>query len=242
LVVDGLMDSETPPDVPTGWDCKFSENRQRWYFFDMADPKTTSWKLPPPAADVDVELDELLSNLTLASGAAAASPRPGQKSEAGQEPTAAGSGSRRLIIVRHAYRLDEADLSWPNKALRPQDSPLAHVGLRQAALLGEWLAARESTATEPIALVLASPFARTVQTAAAVALALRQQKVDDGSGLSLAVEQGLCEEAAHMARNKLCTEPFFLPAADLCVAAAAAGGLDLTYRTLVPVRLERGER
>ena len=53
-------------------------------------------------------------------------------------------GPARLIIVRHAYRLDEADESWPARALRPQDSPLAPLGVRQAQAIGATLARRDA--------------------------------------------------------------------------------------------------
>ena len=134
--------------------------------------------------------------------------------------------------MRHAYRLDEADTSWPDRAARPQDSPLAPTGHEQAKLLGRALAEREAADSLAVVKILASPFARTVQTAAAIATEL-------GVGAAaLAVEEGLCEDPGHMAQNKLCTEPFFLRAADLCVASPL--GLDLRYTTKVPVQLRRG--
>ena len=56
----------------------------------------------------------------------------------------------------------------------------------------------------------------------------------------MGIEEGLSEDASHMARNKLCTEPWVLPPADLCVAAAAVGDLDHRYVSKVPVAYTRG--
>lgn len=212
-----------PPEAPPGWGCRFSEKRHRWYFYNLEEPRHTSWTRPDTADGSEQEVAEaitgLMSDLQL---------QPHSK----QGKSDKYHGPARLIIVRHAYRLDEADESWPARALRPQDSPLAPLGVRQAQAIGATLARRDAGVRSPVAVVLSSPFARTVQTAAAIASAL---------GVGLAIEEGLCEDAAHMARNKLCREPWFLPAADLCVAAGeAAGVIDLSYRSLVHVRHSRG--
>ena len=209
------MDQLAEPVPPPGWGVKFSAKRSLWYFYNLRSPRTTKWAQPGgPAEDQAAALSRQLSHLSV------------------EPELVPAAGSRRIVLVRHAYRMDEHDTRWIDKALRPQDSPLAPLGLLQAAALAEALVARQKDWTdEPIVRVLASPFARTVQTAAAVVQQL-------GLGPSgLAIEQGLCEGADMMARNRLCTEPFFLPAADLCVAAAACGGLDLHYKSAVTVRL-----
>ena len=253
------------PSVPDGeiqscWGCKFSEKRHRWYFFEKKNPRVTYWADDDPRPvsassgrsevtrnDDDSGLGQLMSGLRLAPAKQPImEPAPEEVTSATAATVVAaavagrgrGRGcGRRLLIVRHAYRLDEADESWVDRALRPQDSPLAPIGLCQAAALGEALATREGDAdnTEPIVQVLSSPFARTVQTAAVLVAALGLQGAD-----TLGVEPGLCEDARHMARNKLCTEPWFLPAADLCVGASSCGGIDIHYKPLLPVQHERG--
>jgi hypothetical protein len=75
-----------------------------------------------------------------------------------------------------------------------------------------------------------------VQTAATLAAELRV------GASCLGIEEGLSVEAMHMARNKLCTAPWFLPPADLCVAAAAVGGVDHKYASKVPVAYARGSQ
>ena len=212
----------TRASLPDGWGAKFSQKRQRWYIYSLDNPSDSLWKasgwLPPPGYSE--------------AGADDPAPQP----ESGTTPMQ--QAHRRIVVVRHGYRLDEADLRWPERALRPQDSPLATVGQQQAAALGSALAARQrdDPSVLPIIKVLASPFARTVQTAATLAAALRL-------GPSyLGIEEGLSEEAMHMARNKLCTEPWFLPPADLCVAAAAVGGVDHNYVSKVPVTYTRGSQ
>ena len=208
--------------LPDGWGAKFSQKRQRWYIYSLDNPRDSLWKpsgwLPPP----------------------------GYCEAGGEEPAHQQAESatlqlqahRRIVVVRHGYRLDEADSRWPERALRPQDSPLATVGQQQAAALGSALAARQhdDPSVLPIIKVLASPFARTVQTAATLAAELRL------GASCLGIEEGLSEEAMHMARNKLCTEPWFLPPADLCVAAAAVGGVDHKYSSKVPVAYTRGSQ
>lgn len=207
-----------PEKLPDGWGAKFSSKRRRWYIYSLSNPKDSVWKpsdwLPPPGHG-ELSTEE-----------------PAPQPECAIEQKA----YRRIVVVRHGYRLDEADSRWPERALRPQDSPLAPVGQEQAAALGAALVAREQgdNGALPIVKVLASPFARTVQTAAALASAL-------GLGAaSLGIEEGLSEEARHMARNKLCTEPWTLPPADLCVAAAAIGNVDYRYISKVPVAYTRG--
>jgi broad specificity phosphatase PhoE len=210
-----MLESE---ELPDGWGAKFSSKRRRWYIYSLANPKDSVWKpsgwLPPPGhGEVGAE-------------------EPAPQPESAIEQRA----HRRIVVVRHGYRLDEADPRWPERALRPQDSPLASAGQQQAAALGDALVTREQGdgGALPIVKVLASPFARTVQTAAVLASAL-------GLGAaSLGIEEGLSEEARHMARNKLCTEPWTLPPADLCVAAMPLGDLDHRYVSKVPVAYTRG--
>ena len=40
--------------------------------------------------------------------------------------------AKRVVIVRHAQRLDEVHSSWSRLATRPQDSPLSELGVQQA--------------------------------------------------------------------------------------------------------------
>lgn len=75
----------------------------------------------------------------------------------------------RVVVLRHGERVDHVDPRWRETAAEPSDSPLSAAGHLQAAAAGAHLAA-----TEPRVLaVYASPFTRTLETAAAVAAALR---------------------------------------------------------------------
>jgi broad specificity phosphatase PhoE len=86
--------------------------------------------------------------------------------------------ARTIWIVRHASRLDFDDPTWFASAPRPHDPPLSPAGVVQARELGRRLQ------REPIAHLFASPFLRTVETAAFIAAAL---------GLRIKVEPGFSE-------------------------------------------------
>ncbi|HAN45513.1 MAG TPA: histidine phosphatase family protein [Cyanobacteria bacterium UBA8156] len=83
-----------------------------------------------------------------------------------------------LWIARHANRQDFVDPRWFETADRPYDPPLSADGWQQARALAQRLAAA------PIHRIYASPFLRTVQTAAAIAAVL---------GVSIRLEPGLGE-------------------------------------------------
>ena len=105
----------------------------------------------------------------------------------------------RIIIVRHAERLDHIDASWADTALRPQDSPLSAHGKEQARLLGVWLKSQGVVADR----FFVSPFIRTCQTAE-----IASQQMDLADGCKLCIEDGLVEGTCHMAMNEKCVEPW----------------------------------
>merc|ERR1711865_392098 len=102
-----LMEPE--PEPPQGWGVKFSAKRSLWYFFNLDDPKTTKWapkRVAPAYPEHDDQaLSDQLERVHLATGP--------ENSPSGVHRT------RRILLVRHAYRLDEEDTRWPNKSSRP---------------------------------------------------------------------------------------------------------------------------
>ncbi|MFQ3679102.1 MAG: histidine phosphatase family protein [Pseudanabaenaceae cyanobacterium] len=114
-----------------------------------------------------------------------------------------------LWIARHANRQDFVDPRWLETADRPYDPPLSADGWEQARALAQRLAAA------PIRYLYASPFLRTVQTAAAIAEVL---------GLPIRLEPGLGEWL----------HPDWMPAAPARLsseALAAQFPIDLTYQS-----------
>ena len=89
---------------------------------------------------------------------------------------------RRLWVVRHGERADDANPLWHLTATRPHDPPLTAEGIRQAESTAEAL--RRKCHQQPIEAVYTSPFLRCLETAAAIASALQ---------LPLKVEPGLSE-------------------------------------------------
>lgn len=63
--------------------------------------------------------------------------------------------------MRHGERQDMADAAWAASAPRPWDPPLSPFGLKQAAQRGGEFA----DGRVPVRVVIASPFARCIQTA-----------------------------------------------------------------------------
>lgn len=86
--------------------------------------------------------------------------------------------AQQIFIVRHGNREDFEDRNWARNASRPHDPGLSPDGIRQAQELGRELI------DSPIKMVFASPFLRTLQTAAHIAEAI---------GLPIHVEPGLGE-------------------------------------------------
>lgn len=83
--------------------------------------------------------------------------------------------NRTLYLVRHGQRLDAVDKSW--KGDNKYDPPLSELGFEQAWKVGVRLR------QEPIDVIIASPYLRTLQTAQTVAEALdRPFYVDEGVG------------------------------------------------------------
>ncbi|MCY3023410.1 MAG: histidine phosphatase family protein [Planctomycetota bacterium] len=119
---------------------------------------------------------------------------------------------RTIWIARHGNRADFVDPAWAETAARPHDPGLSPDGVAQARQLGRRLAG------EGIEHIFASPFLRTVETAAYVAEAL---------GLSVNVEHGLCE---WLNPTWFKTAPEFLSAQEL---AAPFARVDTTYSSRV---------
>ncbi|KAK9863761.1 hypothetical protein WJX84_000138 [Apatococcus fuscideae] len=97
--------------------------------------------------------------------------------------------STRVLLARHGERVDLVDNEWTRTAERPHDAPLTETGLHQARKLGERLK------HEGIDRIYASPFLRTVQTAAQVASVIQ---------MPICIENGLCEPLL----NRLFPETF----------------------------------
>ncbi|MBO9605841.1 MAG: histidine phosphatase family protein [Paenibacillaceae bacterium] len=85
---------------------------------------------------------------------------------------------RTVWLLRHGMRQDFEDPDWPRSAPRPHDPPLTASGLQMAAETGARLG------NEPIDHVFASPYMRTLQTAAVIA---------DRRGLRVNAEPGFGE-------------------------------------------------
>lgn len=116
---------------------------------------------------------------------------------------------RTIWIARHGNRQDYADSNWAKTAARPHDPGLSSDGLRQAQELGQRLA------PEPIDHIFASPFLRTVETAAVIAEHLNRP-------VKLAL--GLCE---HLSPQWFRAMPSLLPPP---VLAERFPQIDLSYR------------
>uniref|UniRef100_A0A183BHI3 Phosphoglycerate mutase family protein n=1 Tax=Globodera pallida TaxID=36090 RepID=A0A183BHI3_GLOPA len=106
-----------------------------------------------------------------------------------------GSPNHRLLwIVRHGQRVDNIDVQWRANGASPRgqwdDPPLSPRGVVQASEVGAALA------TEPISLVVCSPFTRCVQTAQQI-LRFRQN-------------------ALQMAPPPVCIEPGFSESLNAC--------------------------
>jgi len=99
--------------------------------------------------------------------------------------------SKVVWIARHGHRQDYADLGWRRQAQRPHDPGLSAAGVVEAQDLAHRLT------SEPIESIIASPFLRTVVTAAHIATTLN---------LPIQLEAGLGE---HMSPKlfKSCPEP-----------------------------------
>jgi len=115
-------------------------------------------------------------------------------------------------VTRHGNRADFVDPEWPRTASRPYDPPLSADGVVQAKELAGRLVG------EGIRHIFASPFLRTVQTAAEVAETL---------DLPLCVEDGLGEML----------NPEWFPVRPEVMSpaqrAAAFPRVDVTYRSRV---------
>lgn len=106
--------------------------------------------------------------------------------------------SQRVIwLVRHGNRVDFATADWGETAARPHDPPLSADGVVQAREVGKRLK------TEPIAHLFASPFLRTVETAAEISRELN---------LPVKIEDGFCEQ---LLPNWFPTRPELLAPAEL---------------------------
>lgn len=81
-------------------------------------------------------------------------------------------------LLRHGWRQDFDNPDWSVTASRPHDPPLSPSGLKQAAETAAWLGAT------PIDHIFASPYLRTLQTAAIIAVS---------RGLRINVEPGFGE-------------------------------------------------
>ncbi|XP_030465091.2 uncharacterized protein LOC115684490 [Syzygium oleosum] len=67
-----------------------------------------------------------------------------------------------VVVMRHGDRLDNVDQSWPSRAPRPWDPPLAEEGRARALETGKQLPTRLGF---PIHRIIVSPFRRCVETA-----------------------------------------------------------------------------
>ncbi|WP_299491667.1 histidine phosphatase family protein [Acaryochloris sp. IP29b_bin.137] len=100
-------------------------------------------------------------------------------------------------IARHGHRQDYADLGWRSRAERPYDPGLSAAGVVEAQDLAERLQ------SESIEHIIASPFLRTVVTAAHTATALN---------LPIQLEAGLGE---HMRSKRFKHRPDPLPIGEM---------------------------
>lgn len=146
----------------------------------------------------------------------------------------------RVVVIRHAQRLDEVNPTWAAQAFRPQDSPLSPQGIEQAQHLGRWLSRQSWAKAGELAGIFSSPFARTVQTAH-FSLEEMQKHLPGEAPHAINVEYGLSEGAPWMAHTKeshgLCQTPWHLSAADLFTVSPR---IDLSYKSLKHPQFERG--
>lgn len=85
---------------------------------------------------------------------------------------------RRLYFVRHGLREDFQNAEWKETAENPWDPPLSLDGRAQAADIGAYFAGKT------VQRIYASPFLRTLETAAAIS---------EACGTVVWMEQALCE-------------------------------------------------
>lgn len=83
----------------------------------------------------------------------------------------------RLVIVRHAQRLDKQDKSWQQSSATPYDTPLSQIGKEQAVETGIKLKNHPKLAFDRFnddeqVIIHSSPFLRCAQTAAWIAKGL----------------------------------------------------------------------
>jgi hypothetical protein len=124
-------------------------------------------------------------------------------------------GAKNLFIIRHGERLDNVNLSWRGKAIRPQDTPLSNMGHEQAKRLGKWLYSKIPIQTST--KIFCSPFIRCVQTAHGIASQLESLQNTGTFSSNIAdicIEPGICEDPWYM-NGLACNQPWFLNAADL---------------------------
>ncbi|KAI6706522.1 hypothetical protein NL676_009484 [Syzygium grande] len=69
---------------------------------------------------------------------------------------------QQVVVMRHGDRLDNIEKSWPSRAPRPWDPPLAEEGRARALETGKQLPTRLGF---PIHRIIVSPFRRCVETA-----------------------------------------------------------------------------
>ena len=76
-----------------------------------------------------------------------------------------------LVWVRHGERADHASKHWAAGAAYPSDPPLSTHGMKQAGILGAWLAkrAKRDDSKWPLTCVVTSPMLRCVETAVLLA-------------------------------------------------------------------------
>jgi broad specificity phosphatase PhoE len=117
-----------------------------------------------------------------------------------------------IWLTRHGNRADFVDPDWRLRAARPHDPPLSPDGVEQARQLGWRLVG------EGVEHLFASPFLRTVETAAHVA---------DALDLPIRIEDGICEM---LNPDWFPVEPDLLPLERL---AEVFPRVDATYRSRV---------
>lgn len=119
---------------------------------------------------------------------------------------------RVIWLIRHGMREDFVDETWRETAERPQDPPLAEIGLTQASETAAFLSA------QPIEAVYASPFLRTIETAGVIS---------DALGCPIRIEHGLAEA---LKSAWFPAPPTFLDPPQL---AARFARIDVHYQTKV---------
>ena len=96
-------------------------------------------------------------------------PPPARLSRGGLNAVSAAAGDaapRRVLVMRHGHRQDEADATWTRVAARPWDPPLSSKGRVQARDAAPALRAAG------VEVIVTSPVRRCLQTSAEVAAAL----------------------------------------------------------------------